>query len=286
MIKILFVCHGNICRSPISQYVFQKLINDKGLESFFEIDSAATSSEEIGNPVYPPAIRTLKAHGITDITHRARRITENDYKHFNLIEVMDSYNYRNAVRMTGNDPEIKIEMLLKNDIIDDPWYTGDFAGVYKQIEMGCSLLLNRILSYKGFSLESTTDWKVFELYTHLFDTWNRSTCTPRMQSRWTSLNRTTGQCSVTSFLIQDYLGGDVYGTPLNDTSVHCFNIINRKIYDLTSAQFDNSETKVNYDNATLQDRNTHFEKEEKYRRYLKLSENIKTRLVQNPLNMI
>lgn len=256
----------------MAQYVFQNLVGEKGLEEFFEIDSAGTSSEELGNPAYPPAVRTLKSHGIGNITHRARKMTEKDYRHFHLIEVMDSYNLRNAIHMTSNDPDGKISMLLGDKVIDDPWYTGDFAGVYSQIERGCNNLLNEVLSYEGFSLETETDRQMFAIYTRMFDAWSLKTCAPRMQDRWTNRNRTLGQCSITSFLVQDYLGGDVYGCTLEDGSIHCFNVINGKLYDLTSAQMENAGIKLDYTKSSIQDRSIHFSKNEKYERYLLLKE--------------
>lgn len=261
MIKILMTCHGNICRSPMAQYVFQKMVDQAGLQDFFEIDSAATSTEEIGNPVYPPAMRTLQSHGIRNITHRARQMSKADYRHFDLIFVMDSYNLRNASFMTGGDPDSKISLLLGDEIIDDPWYTGDFLGVYNQIERGCRNLLKEITNYVGM------DEKTFPVYSALFSSWCRQTCAPRMQDRWTALNRTLGQCSVTSFLVQDILGGDVYATMLDDGNLHCFNVINGKTYDLTSAQL---EKPANYNNSTIQSRDVHFSKQEKYNRYLLL----------------
>jgi len=261
LIKVLFVCHGNICRSPMAQYVFQKMVTEAGLEDFFEIDSAATSTEEIGNPVYPPALRTLQSNGIRNITHRARQMSKRDYRHFNLIKVMDSYNMRNASFMTNGDPDGKISLLLENEIIDDPWYTGDFAGVYRQIERGCRQLLNEITDYVGM------DKKTFPVYSALFDSWCLQTCAPRMQDRWTAENRTLGQCSITSFLVQDRLGGDVFGTVLRDGNLHCFNVIDGKTYDFTSAQLNEP---ADYRNATLQSRDVHFSKQEKYERYLLL----------------
>jgi len=260
-IKILFVCHGNICRSPMAQYVFQKMVDEADLSDFFEIESAATSTEEIGNPVYPPAFRTLQSHGIKNITHRARQMSSRDYRHFNLIKVMDSYNMRNASFMTDGDPDKKISLLLENEIIDDPWYTGDFAGVYKQIERGCRQLLNEITDFVGM------DKEIFPVYSALFDSWCCGTCAPRMQERWTNMNRTLGQCSVTAFLVQDILGGDVYGTMLDDGNLHCYNVINGKTYDLTSAQLD---TTADYSKGTIQSREVHFSKKEKYNRYLLL----------------
>ena len=108
MIKVLFICHGNICRSPMAQYIFQRQVDEAGLGAFFEIDSAATSSEEIGNGVYPPAVKILNAHGIRNTLHRARRMSAEDYRHFDLIMVMDRMNLRNARLMTGNDPGITV----------------------------------------------------------------------------------------------------------------------------------------------------------------------------------
>ena len=273
MIKILFVCHGNICRSPMAQYIFQRQVDEAGLGAFFEIDSAATSSEEIGNGVYPPAVKILNAHGIRNTLHRAGRMSAEDYRHFDLIMVMDRMNLRNARLMTDNDPEGKVGMLLGDEEIDDPWYTGDFAGVYSQLERGCRALLNETAFFYGFcSKANNTDMKVFEVYSKLFGAWCRQTCAPRMQNGWTAVNRTLGQCSVTSFLVQDILGGRVLGTVLPDGNTHCFNEIDGKIYDLTSMQIENSGQKCNYEEGTVQDREKHFAKAEKLQRYLLLKE--------------
>ncbi len=273
MIKILFVCHGNICRSPMAQYIMQSLVDEAKLSNYFEIDSAATSSEETGNPVYPPAKSILAAHGIRKTDHRARRMGVQDYRHFDLIMVMDRMNLRNAGIMTDKDPDGKIGMLLGDEEIDDPWYTGDFAGVYNQLERGCRALLNRTAYFHGFkSIDNKTDRKVFEVYSKLFGAWCRQTCAPRMQEGWTGLNRTLGQCSVTSFLVQDILGGRVLGTVLTDGSVHCFNEVDGKIYDLTSMQIENSGQQCHYEEGTVQDREKHFSKAEKYQRYLLLKE--------------
>lgn len=275
MIKILFVCHGNICRSPMAQYVMQKLVDEAGLGNFFEIDSAATSSEETGNGVYPPAVRVLSAHGIRNISHRARRMSGTDYRHFDLIMVMDRMNLRNARLMTGGDPEDKVEMLLGDEEIDDPWYTGDFAGVYKQIERGCRALLNETAYFHGFgNIDDNTDLKVFRLYSRLFGSWCRQTCAPRMQEQWTGRNRTLGQCSVTAFAVQDELGGRVLGTALPHGDVHCFNEIDGRLYDLTSMQIENSGQQCHYEKAAEQDREKHFSKKEKYERYLLLKERL------------
>ncbi len=140
MIKILFVCHGNICRSPMAEYVMKKLVKDAGLEGAFEIASAATSREEIGNPVYPPARAELAKHGISCKGHAARQMTRADYDHYDYLVAMEPYNIRNMLRIC-DDPEGKMRLLLSfagSDAgIDDPWYTGRFAEVYEQIETGC-----------------------------------------------------------------------------------------------------------------------------------------------------
>ncbi len=274
MIRVLFVCHGNICRSPMAQYVFEKKVSELGLDDYFEIDSAATSTEEIGNGVYPPARSELNRHGITHITHRARQITKYDYAHFDVIKVMDRNNIRNIMRMTGNDPDNKISMLLGSEEIDDPWYTGDFEGVYKQIERGSRMLLDDLFSFYG-SDGVRTDKKILKMYARLYSAWCRETCAPRMQDRWSEENRTLGECSVTSFLVQDILGGDVYGTHLPSGDLHCFNKIDGKFYDFTSAQVDNMGFECDYRSGKLQDRNVHFSKTEKKERYEMLKRRVR-----------
>ena len=143
-IKILFLCHGNICRSPMAQYIFSDLAELRGLAREFEVDSAATSMEEIGNPVYPPARRILARHGISRVDHRARRMTMDDYRYYDHILVMDGENLWNARRMTGGDPEGKVEMLLDRQVAD-PWYTDDFQTAYDDILEGCRDLLESYL---------------------------------------------------------------------------------------------------------------------------------------------
>lgn len=147
MIKILFVCHGNICRSPIAEYVMKDLIQKKHLESSYEIASAATSTEEIGNPVYPPAREELRRHGISCSGHHARQVTKADYDYYDYLIVMDRMNLRNLNRIIGSDPQGKVSKLLSfaglSGDIEDPWYTGAFDEVYDQILEGCSALLEQ-----------------------------------------------------------------------------------------------------------------------------------------------
>ncbi|MBQ0072985.1 MAG: low molecular weight phosphotyrosine protein phosphatase [Prevotella sp.] len=146
MKKILFVCHGNICRSPMAEFVMKKLVAETGLEDQFEIASAATSTEELGNSVYPPAKRKLAEHGISCEGKRARQLTRKDYDYYDLLIGMDSYNIRNMERMCGGDPENKIHMLLdytnRPGDVADPWYTGNFDATWRDCMEGCKALLN------------------------------------------------------------------------------------------------------------------------------------------------
>lgn len=145
MTKILFVCHGNICRSPMAEFVMKKLVRDAGLEAEFEIASAATSTEEIGNPVYPPARRKLAEHGISTAGKTARQLTRSDYVYYDLIIGMDSWNLRNMHRMLGGDLDDKIRLLMdytdRPGDVADPWYTDDFQTCYLDVVEGCSGLL-------------------------------------------------------------------------------------------------------------------------------------------------
>ena len=149
MKKILFVCHGNICRSPMAEYVMKDLVKKAGLEAEFQIASAATSREEIGNPVYPPARRKLAEHGISCEGHAARQITARDYQDFDLLIAMDSANLRNMRRFYGGDPAGKIHMLLDyagrpGEEVADPWYTGDFQATWQDVSAGCAGLLKQL----------------------------------------------------------------------------------------------------------------------------------------------
>lgn len=153
MISILFVCHGNICRSPMAEFIMKKIVSEKGLSHNFYIASAATSTEEIwngvGNPVYPPAKAKLAEHDITCDGKRAIQLQRSDYPKYDYLIGMDSANIRNMHRMLGSDPEGKICKLLSFAGIDrdisDPWYTGDFEATYQDVMTGCEALLEHLL---------------------------------------------------------------------------------------------------------------------------------------------
>ena len=145
MKKILFICHGNICRSPMAEFVMKKLVENEGLEHQFEIASAATSTEEIGNPVYPPARRKLAEHGIGCEGKTARQMTRQDYAYYDYIVAMDHNNLRNLKRMFGEDTDQKISLLMdytnRPGDVADPWYTGDFEATWQDVSEGCARLL-------------------------------------------------------------------------------------------------------------------------------------------------
>ena len=155
MTKILFVCHGNICRSTMAQYVFEDMIKKAGLAERFEIDSAATSREEIGNGVHRGTRRKLAEMGIPCGNHRARQATKADYAHFDYLLIMDANNRRNLMAIIGTDPADKVHRLLdfsKNPRdIADPWYTGNFDVTYNDIAEGCKDFLDyiRLKWYNG-----------------------------------------------------------------------------------------------------------------------------------------
>lgn len=148
VIKILFVCHGNICRSTMAQYVMQDLVEKSGLSDSFFIDSAATSTEEIDNPVDPRTRRKLQQEGIRCGNHRARQLTRADYEYFDYLVGMDHNNQRNMMRILKNDPLGKVSLLLdwteKPRDISDPWYSGNFDLTYEDVTEGCEALLKRI----------------------------------------------------------------------------------------------------------------------------------------------
>ena len=149
MTRVLFVCHGNICRSPMAEFVMKDMVHRRGLDDRFEIASAATSREEIGNPVYPPARRKLAEHGISCGGHHARQMTREDYDRYDYIIGMDMANLRNICRITGGDLEHKVSLILDHTAragqeVADPWYTGDFDETWDDVTEGCEQLLAEI----------------------------------------------------------------------------------------------------------------------------------------------
>ena len=148
MIKILFVCHGNICRSPMAEFALKDLVKKAGLAPRFQIDSAATSAEELGNPVYPPARRKLAEHGIDCAGKTARQLRSADYGEYDLLIGMDSANLRNMRRICGGDPDGKLRLLMdytgRPGDVADPWYTRDFDAAWRDVEEGCRGLLRAL----------------------------------------------------------------------------------------------------------------------------------------------
>lgn len=148
MHKILFVCHGNICRSPMAEFIMKDLVEKRGLSPLFHIESKATSTEELGNPIYPPAKAELNRNGIPLTPHYAAQIERSDYEKYDYIIVMDSNNMRNIKRILGNDTQQKIYKLL--DFTDtpgdiaDPWFSRNFTLTFCQITKGCEALLDRL----------------------------------------------------------------------------------------------------------------------------------------------
>lgn len=148
MKKILFVCHGNICRSPMAEFVMKDLVEKIGLADKFYIESAATSTEEIGNEVYPPAKRKLAQHDISCKGKTARQMTRSDYERFDLLIGMDTWNIRNMTSICGGDPERKIHKLLdytpRGGDVADPWYTRDFDATWRDVTEGCQCLIESL----------------------------------------------------------------------------------------------------------------------------------------------
>ena len=149
MHAVLFVCHGNICRSPMAEFVMKDLVRKAGADTEFFIASAATSTEEIGNPVYPPARRKLAEHGIGCSGKTARQLRREDYDRFDLLIGMDGANLRNMRRICGGDPEGKLSLLLdwagRSGDVADPWYTGDFEATWQDVLAGCQGLLDALI---------------------------------------------------------------------------------------------------------------------------------------------
>ena len=148
MMKILFVCHGNICRSPLAEFIMKDLVNRSHLSDRFEIASAATSTEEIGNPVYPPARAKLAEHGLSCAGKTARQMTKQDYICYDYIVAMDQWNLKNIAGIIGEDKEHKVTRLLdwtsEPRDIADPWYTEDYDRAYDDILYGCRCLLQKL----------------------------------------------------------------------------------------------------------------------------------------------
>ena len=148
MIKILFICHGNICRSPMAEFVFKDMVKKRGVERQFEIASAATSTEEIGNPVHYGTKNKLAKYGISVAGKTARQITRRDYDDYDLLIGMDLANIRNMRRFWNGDPEGKVRLLLEfagiSREVADPWYTGDFDATYDDVVTGCTALLEEL----------------------------------------------------------------------------------------------------------------------------------------------
>lgn len=144
--RILFVCHGNICRSPMAEFILKALVKARGIEDYYHIESAAVSDEETGNPIYPPAKRSLSQHGVWfDPMKRARKVTPVDYERFDRIICMDASNLRLIRRIIPDDPDGKIHLLMsytgKGRDVADPWYTGDFETTFQDLLEGCEAML-------------------------------------------------------------------------------------------------------------------------------------------------
>ena len=148
MIKIMFVCHGNICRSPMAEFIMKDMAQSMGYSHKMQIASCATSTEEIGNSVYPPAKRELARHGIETGGKRAVQLTKSDYESYDMLIAMDDNDVRNIYRMLGGDPLNKVTKLLdytsKGGDVADPWYYGNFDKTYADILGGCQALMNHL----------------------------------------------------------------------------------------------------------------------------------------------
>lgn len=148
MTRILFICLGNICRSPMAEFVMKDLVEKAGIAEKFEIASAATSAEEVGNPVYPPARQKLADHAISCAGKTARQMTRQDYDTYDYLVAMDQSNLRDMARFVGNDPLHKVSLLMSytstpHDVAD-PWFTGNFEDTWRDVLAGCTALLERL----------------------------------------------------------------------------------------------------------------------------------------------
>ncbi len=148
MMRILFVCHGNICRSPMAEFIMKDLVSKRGLSDSFHIESCATSTEELGNDIYPPAKRCLSSHGIPFDHRSARQMTSDDYDSFDMIIAMDYNNLYNMRRFVRDDPGKKVSLMMehcgKDRDVADPWYTGDFERTFSDITEACTALLDEL----------------------------------------------------------------------------------------------------------------------------------------------
>ena len=144
--RIIFVCHGNICRSPMAEFIMKDMVRRRGLAGKYHIESCATSTEEIGCDIYPPAKRCLSSHGIPFEHRSARQMTSDDYGSYDMIIAMDTVNLRNMRRFVGDDPEKKVSLMMdhcgRGGDVADPWYTGDFERTYDDISEACEGLLD------------------------------------------------------------------------------------------------------------------------------------------------
>ena len=148
MTKILFICHGNICRSVMAEMVMKELCRQAGVENRFEIDSAAVSTEEIGNDIYPPAKRKLREKGVPFTYHAARQVTPADYAYYDHLICADHSNLRWLQRIIGDDPQHKVSLMMTwtgdSRDVSDPWYTGDFEAAYCDINLACNAILEQL----------------------------------------------------------------------------------------------------------------------------------------------
>ncbi len=150
MIKVMFVCLGNICRSPMAEFILKDMVKKRGIDNKFQISSSATSTEEYGNPIYPPAARKLTQEGVPYTSRTAVQLKKSDYDKYDYIIAMERRNIENIKRICGGDPDNKISLLLsfagRNDNIADPWYTGNFDVTFDDIVEGCEGFLQSIMN--------------------------------------------------------------------------------------------------------------------------------------------
>ncbi len=156
MIKILFVCHGNICRSPMAEFVMKDLVRKGGYEGLIVADSKATSTDELGNGPHRGTIMKLRQEGVPMEPHRASQMNRKDYDNYDYIIGMDGWNYKNIMRIVGGDPDGKVHLLLEfsnlSRDIADPWYTGDFDQTYEDVSKGCAALFDYLISNESEKL--------------------------------------------------------------------------------------------------------------------------------------